>query len=386
MNENKIVEARIQILNTVRDFVNKEVNPISSKYDNNDTYPSSLIDQMAEMGLFGITIQEKYGGMGLDYSTYAMVFEELSKGWMSITGPIGTHSILSYAIQKYGTEEQKNKWLPKLATGEKRGGLALTEPGSGSDVASMKTRAIKKDNYYVINGNKLFITNGKHGNVFFLLAKTDTSIEPKHHGITGFIAEKGKGFSSGKDLNKLGYRGVDTTELIFRDYKIHEENIIGKIEGKGFYHVMDALETGRINIAARAVGVATGAFETAIKYSQQRETFGEKISERQTIQNYLADMATKIHAARLMTYDAAKKKDSGGRFDMESGMAKLYASEICAQVTMDAMRIFGGYGYIKDLPLERYYRDAPLMIIGEGTSEIQRLVIAKNLLKKYREK
>ena len=386
MNENKIVEARIQILNTVRDFENKEVNPISSKYDNNDTYPSSLIDQMAEMGLFGITIQEKYGGMGLDYSTYAMVFEELSKGWMSITGPIGTHSILSYAIQKYGTEEQKNKWLPKLATGEKRGGLALTEPGSGSDVASMKTRAIKKDNYYVINGNKLFITNGKHGNVFFLLAKTDTSIEPKHRGITGFIAEKGKGFSSGKDLNKLGYRGVDTTELIFKDYKIPEENIIGKIEGKGFYHVMDALETGRINIAARAVGVATGAFETAIKYSQQRETFGKKISERQTIQNYLADMATKIHAARLMTYDAAKKKDSGGRFDMESGMAKLYASEICAQVTMDAMRIFGGYGYIKDLPLERYYRDAPLMIIGEGTSEIQRLVIAKNLLKKYREK
>ena len=386
MNEKKIEEARIQILNTVRDFVNKEVIPISSKYDDNDTYPSSLIDQMAEMGLFGITIDEKYGGMGLDYTTYAMVFEELSKGWMSITGPIGTHSILSYAIQKYGTEDQKNKWLPKLSTGEKRGGLALTEPGSGSDVASMKTRAKKQDDYYIINGNKLFITNGKYGNVFFLLAKTDTSIEPKHRGITGFIAEKGKGFSSGKDLNKLGYRGVDTAELIFKDYKIHEENIIGKIEGKGFYHVMDALETGRINIAARAVGVATGAFETAIKYSQQRETFGKKISERQTIQNYLADMATKIHAARLMTYDAAKKKDSGGRFDMESGMAKLYASEICAQVTMDAMRIFGGYGYIKDLPLERYYRDAPLLIIGEGTSEIQRLVIAKNLLKKYREK
>lgn len=386
MNEKKIEEARIQILNTVRDFVNKEVIPISSKYDENDTYPSSLIDQMAEMGLFGITIDEKYGGMGLDYTTYAMVFEELSKGWMSITGPIGTHSILSYAIQKYGTEDQKIKWLPKLSTGEKRGGLALTEPGSGSDVASMKTRAKKQDDYYIINGNKLFITNGKYGNVFFLLAKTDTSIEPKHRGITGFIAEKGKGFSSGKDLNKLGYRGVDTAELIFKDYKIHEENIIGKIEGKGFYHVMDALETGRINIAARAVGVATGAFETAIKYSQQRETFGKKISERQTIQNYLADMATKIHAARLMTYDAAKKKDSGGRFDMESGMAKLYASEICAQVTMDAMRIFGGYGYIKDLPLERYYRDAPLMIIGEGTSEIQRLVIAKNLLKKYREK
>lgn len=383
MNNKNLEEIRKQILNTVKDFITKEVKPIASKLDEEDSYPSSLIDQMAKMGLFGITIDEKYGGLGLDYSTYAMIFEELSKGWMSITGPIGTHSILSYAIQKYGTEDQKIKWLPKLASGEKRGGLALTEPGSGSDVASINTEAKKQNDNYIINGNKLFITNGKNGDVFFLLAKTDPKIAPKHRGITGFIAEKGNGFTSGKDLNKMGYRGVDTTELIFQDYKINKENVLGKVEGQGFYQVMDALETGRINIAARAVGVATGAFESAIKYAQERKTFGKKISERQTIQNYLADMGTKIHAARLMTYDAAKKKDSGGRFDLESGMAKLFASEICREVTFDAMRIFGGYGFIKDLPIERYYRDAPLMIIGEGTSEIQRLIIARNLLKKY---
>jgi len=383
MNQQLLDETRIHIVKTVREFVSKDVLPIASKYEDEDTYPSALIDKMAEMGLFGITIEEKYGGMGLDFMTYAMVFEELSKGWMSITGPIGTHSILSYAIQKFGTESQKLKWLPRLASGEKRGGLALSEPVGGSDVASMETEAKKDGGNYVINGNKLFITNGREGNVFFLLAKTDMKVSPKHRGITGFIAEKGKGFISGKDLNKLGYRGVDTTELIFQDFIISHENVLGEIEGQGFYQVMDALETGRINIAARAVGVATAAFEAAIKYAQERKTFGKPISERQTIQNSLADMATKIHAARLMTYDAAKKKDSGGRFDMEAGMAKLYASEMCGEVTLDAMRVFGGYGYMKDLPLERYYRDAPLMIIGEGTSEIQRLVIARNLLKKY---
>jgi alkylation response protein AidB-like acyl-CoA dehydrogenase len=247
----------------------------------------------------------------------------------------------------------------------------------------METEAKKDGQNYIINGNKLFITNGREGDVFFLLAKTDLKISPKHRGITGFIAEKGQGFTAGKDLNKLGYRGVDTAELIFQNFVISHENVLGGAEGQGFYQVMDALETGRINIAARAVGVATAAFEAAIKYAQERKTFGKPISERQTIQNSLADMATKIHAARLMTYDAAKQKDSGGRFDMEAGMAKLYASEICGEVTLDAMRVFGGYGYMKDLPLERYYRDAPLMIIGEGTSEIQRLVIARNLLKKY---
>jgi alkylation response protein AidB-like acyl-CoA dehydrogenase len=378
-----IDEVRRQIVATVREFVQKDVIPQAAEHDENDTYPTELVEQMAEMGLFGITIPEEYGGMGLDYTTYAMVFEELCKGWMSITAPIGTHSILTAAIVNHGTETQKREWLPKLASGEKRGGLALTEPGGGSDVASLQTTAVRDGEEYVVNGNKLFITNGRTGDVYLLLAKTDTDIDPQHRGISAFIAEKGPGFTAGRDLNKLGYRGVDTSELIFQDYRVSADLLVGGEEGKGFYHVMEALETGRINIAARAVGVATGAFELAIKYAQERETFGKKIAERQTIQNMLADMATKIHAARLMTYDAAAKKDSGARIDLEAGMAKLYASEICAEVTMDAMRIHGGYGYIKDLPLERFYRDAPLMIIGEGTSEIQRLVIARNLLKQY---
>ncbi len=376
-------EARRQIVATVREFVQKDVVPQAAEHDENDTYPTELVEQMAEMGLFGITVPEEYGGLGLDYTTYAMVFEELCKGWMSISAPIGTHSILTAALVNHGTEEQKREWLPKLAAGEKRGGLALTEPGGGSDVASLQTTAVKDGEEYVVNGNKLFITNGRSGDVYLLLAKTDTGIDPPHRGISAFIAEKGPGFTAGRDLNKLGYRGIDTSELIFDDYRVSADRLVGHEEGKGFYHVMEALETGRINIAARAVGVATGAFELAIKYAQERETFGKKIAERQTIQNMLADMATKIHAARLMTYDAAARKDSGARIDLEAGMAKLYASEICADVTMDAMRIHGGYGYIKDLPLERYYRDAPLMIIGEGTSEIQRLVIARNLLRQY---
>jgi alkylation response protein AidB-like acyl-CoA dehydrogenase len=247
----------------------------------------------------------------------------------------------------------------------------------------MQTKAVKNGEEYVINGTKQFITNGRNGDVFLLLAKTDMNTSPPHRGITGFIAEKGPGFTSGKDFNKLGYRGVDTTELIFDDYRIDAENVLGNEEGKGFYQVMDSLETGRINVASRAIGVAQAAFEAAIKYAQQRETFGRPISTRQSIQNMLADMATKIHAARLMTRDAAAKKDQGERVDQEAGMAKLYASEICAEVTLDAMRIHGGGGYVKDSPIERYYRDAPLMIIGEGTNEIQRLIIAKNLLKTY---
>jgi alkylation response protein AidB-like acyl-CoA dehydrogenase len=379
----QLEEARRQIVALVRDFVRRDVIPAAAEHDEADTYPADLVDTMAEMGLFGITIPEEYGGLGLDYTTYAMVFEELSKGWLSISGPIGTHSILSYAIAKYGTEDQKQDWLPRLATGELRGGLALSEPGGGSDVAGMQSTAVRDGEEYVVNGNKLFITNGRHGNVFMLLAKTDTEVDPPHRGITAFIAEKGPGFKSGRDLNKLGYRGVDTTELVFQDFRVAADRVIGLEEGRGFYQVMDALETGRVNIAARAVGVATAAFEAAIKYAQERETFGRPIATRQGIQFMLAEMATKIHAARLLTYDAAARKDSGERLDLEAGMAKLYASEMCAEVTMDAMRIHGGYGYVKDLPLERYYRDAPLMIIGEGTSEIQKLIIARNLLKKY---
>ncbi len=383
MPTDQMLEVRSQLLAAVRDFVKREAIPAAAEHDEDDTYPTALIDQMAEMGLFGMTVPEEYGGLGLDVLTFSMVFEELAKGWMSLTGPVGSHSMLTWGITNYGTKDQKKKWLPDLATGIKRGGLALTEPDGGTDVAGMQTKAVKDGEQYVINGTKQFITNGRNGDVFLLLAKTDLNTNPPHKGITGFIAEKGPGFTAGKDFNKLGYRGVDTSELIFDDYRIDAENVLGKEEGKGFYQVMDALETGRINVASRAVGVADAAFEAAIKYAQQRETFGRPISSRQSIQNILADMATKIHAARLMTRDAAERKDRGERVDEEAGMAKLYASEICSEVTLDAMRIHGGAGYVKDSPIERYYRDAPLMIIGEGTNEIQRLIIAKNLLKRY---
>ncbi|MSQ21796.1 MAG: acyl-CoA dehydrogenase [Dehalococcoidia bacterium] len=382
MNE-QLGEARQQILATVCDFVRREVAPVASRYEQEDIYPHELVERMKELGLFGIVVPEEYGGLGLDYTTFAMVFEELAKGWMSISGVIGTHSILTYVIAKFGTEDQKGHWLPLLARGEKRGGLGLTEPDAGSDVAAMRTTAVRDGDEYVINGSKLFITNGRYGDVFLLLAKTNREAKPPHRGISAFIAEKGPGFTVGRDLNKLGYRGVDTCELVFQDYRVPAESLVGLEEGQGFYQVMEGLETGRINIAARAVGVATAAFEAAIAYAQQRKTFGQPIAQHQAIQLMLADMATKVQAARLLVYDAAAKKDRGERCDLEAGMAKLFASEMCAQVTLDAMRVHGGYGYIKDLPLERYYRDAPLMVIGEGTNEIQKLVIARNLLRRY---
>ena len=376
-------EARIQIVKLVRDFVRRDVEPVAAQLDKEDIVPLDLIDKMKEMGLFGITVPEEYGGMGLDYTTFAMIFEELSKGFMSISGAIGTHHIMTYVLTHHGTEEQKQRFLPVLASGKKRGGLALTEPAVGSDVANLELTANKDGEEYVLNGTKMFITNGRHGDTFCLLARTDQSAEPKHRGISAFIVEKGgDGFRVGRDLDKMGYRGLDTCELIFEDYRVPTENLVGGEEGRGFGQVMSGLETGRINIAARAVGVAQAAFDASIRYAQQRHTFGVPISQHQAIQLKLADMATKIQAARLMTYDAAAKKDSGERVDLESGMAKLFASEVCQEVTLEAMRIHGGYGYIKEFPVERYYRDAPLMIIGEGTNEILRLVIARQLLRR----
>ncbi len=376
-------EARSQIVNLVRDFVRRDVEPVAARLDKEDIVPLDLIDKMKELGLFGITVPEEYGGMGLDYTTFAMIFEELSKGFMSISGAIGTHHIMTYVLTHYGTDEQKQKFLPVLASGKKRGGLALTEPAVGSDVANLELTATKDGEEYVLNGTKMFITNGRHGDTFCLLARTDQSAEPKHRGISAFIVEKGgDGFRVGRDLEKMGYRGLDTCELIFEDYRIPTENLVGGEEGKGFGQVMSGLETGRINVAARAVGVAQAAFDASIRYAQQRHTFGVPISQHQAIQLKLADMATKIQAARLMTYDAAAKKDSGERVDLESGMAKLFASEVCQEVTLEAMRIHGGYGYVKEFPVERYYRDAPLMIIGEGTNEILRLVIARQLLRR----
>ena len=378
-------EARTQIVNMVREFTRRELDPIVVEYERDDIVPLDVIEKMKDMGLFGITIPEEYGGMGLDYTTFAMIFEELSKTWMSISGVIGTHHIMAHVVANFGTEEQKQRFLPAFATGEKRGGLALTEPNAGSDVQSIELSAVKDGEEYVINGTKMFITNGRHGNTFALMTKTDRDATPPHRGMSCFITEKGgPGFEVGRDLDKLGYRGLDTCELIFEDFRVPVENLVGGQEGRGFQQVMSGLEGGRINIAARSVGVATAAFEAAIKYAQQRQTFGVPISQHQAIQLKLADMATKIEAARLLTYTAAEKKDRGERVDLEAGMAKLFASEICAEVTLEAMRIHGGYGYIKEYPLERYYRDAPLMIIGEGTNEIQRLVIARQLLQRYK--
>ncbi len=377
-------EARTQIVNMVRDFLRRDVEPIVAEYEREDIVPLDVIEKMKEMGLFGITVPEEYGGMGLDHTTFAMIFEEISKVWMSIGGVIGTHHIMTHVVANYGTEEQKQRYLSDMAQGKKRGGLALTEPNAGSDVQGIELTADKDGEEYVINGTKMFITNGRHGNTFALMTKTDRQAVPPHKGMTCFIVEKGPGFEVGRDLDKLGYRGLDTCELIFKDFRVPAENLVGGVEGQGMRQIMSGLEGGRINIAARSVGIATAAFEAAIKYAQQRKAFGVPIAEHQAMQLKLADMATNIEAARLLTYNAAARKDRGERVDLEAGMAKLFASEMCAEVTLDAMRIHGGYGYIKEYSVERYYREAPLMIIGEGTNEIQRLVIARQLLKKYK--
>lgn len=379
-------ETRAQIIALVRDFVHRDVKPVAAKYDHQDIYPAELVKTMREMGLFGITIPEKYDGLGLDHLTLATIFEELSKGWMSISGVIGTHLIMASIIAEHGTEEQKQRLLPPMAKGEIHGGLGLTEPEAGSDVQNIRTTAVKQGEEYILNGRKTLITNAENGNAFIILAKTDTSKNPPYRGMSCFIIQKPNlGLSVGQHIDKIGYRGIDTSELILDDCRVGIENLVGGIEGKGFSQVMSGLESGRINVAARAVGVATAAFEAAISYAQQRKTFGAPIAQHQAIQIKLADMATKIEAARLLTIKAAKRKDAGHRVDLEAGMAKLFASEICGEITLEAMRIHGGYGYTKQLPIERYYRDAPLMIIGEGTNEMQKLIIARRLLEKYRE-
>ena len=373
-----------QIISTVRQFVKKDVAPTVHELEDKDIYPKELADKMAELGLFGINIPEEYGGLGLSFKTLSEIFIELSKGWMSLAGILGTHTILSYLILNYGSEQQRKEYLPGLANGIYRGGLGLTESHSGSDVQNIKTFTKKNDESYEINGSKMFITNGSNGNLFIVVSKTDLNAEPKYKGISCFIVKKtDKGFSIGQKLNKLGYRGVDTCEILFQECEIPLNRLLGTEEGKGFTQVMDGLETGRINVAARAVGVAKVALDMSITYAKNRETFGKKIKDHQMIQAMIATMATKIEAANLLVDNAAKLKDKGQRVDLESAMAKLYASEICQEVCMDAMRIHGGYGYVKDLPIERFYRDAPLMIIGEGTNEIMKLLIAKRIYEKY---
>ncbi len=365
----------------VRDFVKNEVEPIAAEYEAEDRYPEALVGQMRELGLFGITIPVEYGGLGLDYVTFATVFEELSRGWMSVSGIIGTHHVIAYMVSEFGTEYQKQRFLPRLANGELRGGLALTEPEAGSDVQAIRTSAVRDDDDYVINGSKMFITNAVNGNAFAVAVKTDPQADPPYRGISCLLVEKpNPGMKVGRKFDKLGYRGIDTAELAFQDCRVPVSNVVGGEEGRGFRQLMSGLETGRINVAARAVGVAVAALEAAVEYAKRRQAFGSPIAKHQAVQIKIADMATKIRAARLLTRDAAALKDRGERVDLEAGMAKLFANEMCAEVALDAMRIHGGYGYVKDFPVERYYRDAPLMIIGEGTNEIQKLVIARRLL------
>ena len=377
-------EVSKQIINTVKQFIKNDVEPVVKELEDQDIYPQELADKMAELGLFGINISEKYGGLGLSYINLAEIFTELSKGWMSLAGILGTHTLACYMIENYGTDFQKENYLPKLSKGEIRAGLGLTESHSGSDVQNIKTHAKKNHESYKINGSKMFITNGSKGNIFILVAKTNLEADPKYKGISCFILEDtDKGFSVGQKLDKLGYRGVDTCELLLQDCEIPLNRLLGTEEGKGFPQVMDGLETGRINVAARSVGVAKEAFNLSLNYSKQRETFGKQIKDHQMIQSIIATMATKIEAADLLVKKAANLKDKGLRVDLESGMAKLYSSEICQEVCMDAMRIHGGYGYTKDLPIERFYRDAPLMIIGEGTNEIMKLLIAKRVYENH---
>ncbi len=371
------------IVASIREFVTRSVLPVASQLEHRDEYPHDIINGMKDLGLFGCNVPESYGGLGLSYTTFAMIVEELARGWMSIVGPIGTHSVICDIIHRFGTAEQKQQYLPGLASGERRGGLALSESDAGTDVQRLRTTAQRVEGGYVINGSKMWITNGRHGNTFVLAAKTDTEIAPPHKGISAFIVEKGEGFHVVRDIEKLGYKGVETCELYFDNFFVPAANLLGGSENKGFKHIMTGLESERINVAARGVGLARAAFEDAIQYSQRRETFGKPICEHQSMQIMLAEMGTKIEAARLLTYSAAEKKDRGERCDLEAGMAKLFATETAQEVAWTALRIHGGAGYATDFNVERYYRDAPLLVIGGGTNELQKLIIAKGLLAKH---
>jgi alkylation response protein AidB-like acyl-CoA dehydrogenase len=381
------------ILEMVRQFVDEQIIPQAEHYDSADEFPAPIVDQMKELGLFGVTIPEEYGGMGLDLTTYTMIVEELSRGWISISGVVNTHFIGSYLLMKFGTDEQKERLLPRMATGEIRAAFSLSEPELGSDVQAIKTSAVKSRGVWKISGQKMWVTNGLMSGVVFVLVKTDRNADPPYKGMTCFICEKEPGAAENPGLKvppkirKMGYKGVESTELVFDDFRCKGGAILGGEAaglGNGFVQMMDALEVGRVNVAARGVGIAQRALELALRYSQERKTFGRQIAQHQAIQFKLADMATKVEAARLMTLKAARMKDAGERSDLEAGMAKLFASEAGKEVVEDSFRIHGGYGYSKEYEIERLYRDAPLLLIGEGTSEIQRMVIGKKLLQRHK--
>lgn len=383
-----LTEDQQDILKVVRDFVDREVIPVASDFDHRDEFPEDMVRALKDMGLFGITIAEEYGGLGLDQVTYALVVKELSRGWISLSGVINTHFMAAWMIEQFGTEQQKQSFLPRMATGDLRSAYSMTEPHAGSDVQSITTRARRDGDDYVIDGQKMWATNGHRAGMVMLLAVTDPDAEPRHRGMTAFIIEKGPGGQEEPglvvpaQLKKLGYKGVESTELVFDGFRVPSTHVLGGDAGvgRGFKYFMAAVELGRVNVAARALGLATCAFEAAVRYAQQRETFGKPISQHQAIQLKIAQMGTKIRAAELMVLDAAQKKASGARADLEAGMAKLFATEVAQETSLEAMRVHGGYGYSQEFIVERLYRDAPLLILGEGTNEIQQILIARRLL------
>ena len=371
-----------QILDTIERWVDRELKPIVREFDHEDRYPHQVVEQMKELGLFGATVAPQYGGLGLSSSTYAKIVMSISSVWMSITGIINSHLMLALAIQKYGSAQQKARWLPKIASGEIRGGLALTEPDAGTDLQGIRMTAKRDGDHYVINGTKTWITNGAEGSCFAMLVKTDPHAEPRYKGMSLFIAPKQEGFSVGRKLPKLGYKSIDTAELVFDNYRLPADHLIGDVEGQGFVQATGGLELGRINVASRGVGIAEGALKLAADYAQLRKTFGKPICEHQAIQLKLGEMATRARAARLLTHDAAQAYDRGERCDMEAGMAKYFASEAALENAIEGMRIHGAYGYSREFDIERLYRDAPLTCIGEGTNEMQRIIISKQYIKR----
>lgn len=386
-----LTEFQTEIITTVRRFVDKEIIPVAQELEHSDTYPQAIVDQMREMGLFGLMIPVEYGGLGESLLTYALCVEELARGWMSVSGVINTHFIVAYMIRQHGTEAQKQHFLPRMATGEVRGAFSMSEPGVGSDVAAIRTKAVRGDDgIYTIDGAKMWLTNGASSTLVATLVRTDEAADTPHRNLTAFLIEKPSGFGEvapgltipGK-IDKLGYKGIDTTELIFDGYVARGTDILGEAPGHGFAQMMDGIEVGRVNVAARACGVGIRAFELAVRYAQQRSTFGKPIAQHQAIAFSLAEMATKVEAAHLMMVNAARLKDSGQRNDLEAGMAKYLASEYCAEVTQASFRIHGGYGYSAEYEIERLMRDAPFLLIGEGTSEIQKTIISKRLLAEY---
>ncbi|MFE7440376.1 acyl-CoA dehydrogenase family protein [Streptomyces chartreusis] len=370
------------VVRTVRDFVDRDVKPVVRELERTDTYPEALIERMKELGVFGLAVPQEYGGTPVSMPCYVLVTEELARGWMSLAGAMGGHTVVAKLLLHFGTEEQRQRHLPRMATGETRATMALTEPGGGSDLQAMRTVARREGDAYVVNGAKTWITNSRRSQLIALLCKTDPDAEPTHSGMSVLLVEHGPGLTVSRDLPKLGYKGVESCELSFEDHRAPADALLGGVEGHGFAQMMRGLETGRLQVAARALGVGRAALEDALAYAQQRESFGKPIWQHQSIGNYLADMATSLTAARQLTLYAARRAEAGHRVDMEAGMAKLFASETAMQIALNAVRIHGGYGYSTEFDVERYFRDAPLMIVGEGTNEIQRNIIADRLVKR----